>query len=94
MLFFLSVLLSFFTTIIDSKVRIILIGIQKSGTTSYHEWFEKIGLKSAHHIVKEGFVAAMIHQAKSNRLPMLHHLNHYDVISELNKDTPTRGRFS
>lgn len=73
-----------------SEVKIILVGIQKSGTTSYQEWFTAIGLKSAHC----GPVAGLIYQAKKENRPLLHHLSNYDAITELNRDTPVKGNFS
>lgn len=71
-----------------------MVGIQKSGTTSYQEWFTAIGLKSAHCQVKEGPVAGLIFQAKNEDLPLLHYLDDYDAISEINHDMPVKGIFS
>lgn len=81
-------------SLVTLKVKIILVGIQKSGTTSYQEWFTAIGLKSAHWQVKEGPVAGLIFQAKKNGLLLLHYLEDYDAITEINHDGPVKGIFS
>ena len=82
------------SSFVYSKVKIILVGIQKSGTTSYQEWFTAIGLKSAHWQVKEGSVGALIFYAKMKNLPLLHYLQDYDAITELNRSSPISGRFA
>lgn len=64
--------------------KIILLGIQKSGTTSFHHWFTQIGMKSAHFKVKEGNVAGLIFKAKIENKPLLTYLSNYDAITEIN----------
>lgn len=73
------------------KPNYFIIGMQKAGTTSFHELFTKLGLKSAHYVVPEGPVAGLIYKAKSEGLPLTHYLQDYDAITEMNHDSPTRS---
>lgn len=80
--------------LVPSNPKIILVGIQKSGTTSYNEWFQKIGFKSGHCIVQEGKIAELIFDAKKENLPLFHYLKNYEAITEMNFDFPVKNKFS
>lgn len=74
--------------------KIILVGIQKSGTTSFQDWFTSIGFKSAHWLISRGKLAELIYDAKKEGLPLLTFLKEYDAITEMNDHNPIKGKFS
>ena len=66
-----------------SGVKIILVGLPKSGTTSFHQFFQKIGIKSVHwrspSLKPSG---ETILQAKAEGLPLFHYLQDFEAITE------------
>lgn len=85
-----SAFIAFFSC---SNPKILLVGIQKSGTSSFHAWFESMGFRSAHFRVKEGIVAELIFRAKTEKKPLLSYLTNYDAITQMNKAFPANEKF-
>jgi hypothetical protein len=64
-------------------MKYILIGLPKSGTTSFQVLFEKLGYQSAHWKYKNIYVADYILAAKQKRLPLLTYLDHLECITQM-----------
>lgn len=62
---------------------IVLIGLPKSGTSSFHTLFGMLGMKSVHWKCEKGFVGKIIQKNKQQHNPLLHDLDMYDCISQM-----------
>lgn len=69
---------------------IILLGMPKSGTSSFHELFTKLGYKSYHWKKGNQYIGKMIENNKKNKKPLLCDFLDSDVITQMdvciNKD--------
>ncbi len=75
---------SFTSATEDGKLKIILVGLPKCGTTSFHQFLQKLNFKSAHFRAGARYVVGeTILKAKSENLPMLHYLTEFDAITEM-----------
>ncbi len=59
---------------------IILLGLPKSGTTSFHELFKKLGYKSYHWKKGNNYIGKMIENNKKNKRLLLSQFSDTDVI--------------
>jgi hypothetical protein len=94
-MFWIPVLLTLFVAYFvnanqDEKLKIILVGLPKCGTTSFHQFLRKLSYKSAHFrapgvVAGRAIVGELILRAKSEGLPMLHYLGQFDAITEMAK---------
>lgn len=80
--------------IVTQKQKFIILGLQKAGTTSFQEYFTKIGLKSAHYIANNEPVAYSIYKAKKEKKPIFHYLQDFDALTEMNYDANYRNLFT
>lgn len=65
------------------KHKIFIVGIPKCGTTSFHSFFNSLGLKSGHWNVKEGFIGHIMTSNHMNGRPLLSSLEDYDVLTQM-----------
>lgn len=64
--------------------KIILVGLPKSGTTSFHQFLERLGMTSAHFRAKKvGIVGEAIMRAKAEGRPLMYYLRNYDAVTEM-----------
>lgn len=89
--FVLLIILNVFTAIIVCKPRFILVGLPKAGTTSFHSLFTQLGLKSLHYVIESDdpsqpfiFAGKAVYDAKQHNLSLLHNIQKYDAITEIN----------
>ena len=90
----LILLLFFIKKIVYLKPKFIILGLQKAGTTSFQEYFTKIGLKSAHYIANNEPVAYSIYKAKKEKKPIFYYLQSFDALTEMNFDSNYRNIFN
>ena len=64
-------------------IMIILIGLPKSGTTSFHYLFQKLGFNSYHWKKNNKFIGTMIKNNKINNKPLLNDFKDTDVITQM-----------
>jgi|TARA_Y100000816_G_C25918147_1_gene478826 hypothetical protein len=62
---------------------IILLGLPKSGTTSFHELFKKLGYKSYHWKKGNNYIGKMIENNKKNKRLLLSQFSDTDVITQM-----------
>lgn len=62
---------------------IILLGLPKSGTSSFQYLFEYLGYKSYHWKKENNFIGTMIKQNKINNLPLLNDFLDNDAITQM-----------
>lgn len=80
-MYFWIVLLSWLSSVYG--IKIILVGLPKSGTTSFHQFFQKVGIKSVHWRTPSGSPSAeTILQAKAQNLTLFHYLQDFEAITE------------
>lgn len=67
-------------------MKIILLGFPKSGTSSFQDLFELMGLKSVHwHYGKnrEFHVGSSMYKARSEGKPLFHYLKQFDCVTQM-----------
>lgn len=67
-------------------MKIILLGFPKSGTTSFQDLFEKMGLSSVHWHYGDNLefhVGTAIYKARSERKPLFHYLKNFDCVTQM-----------
>lgn len=64
-------------------MQYILLGFPKSGTMSFHQLFENMNMKSAHWEIPEGYVGELVYKARSENKKLLHYLDDYDAITQM-----------
>jgi len=62
---------------------ILIIGLPKSGTTSFTELFLNAGYKAAHWKINDGYVGKIIQRNKKNDEPLLRGLKKFDCITQM-----------
>lgn len=62
---------------------IILVGLPKSGTSSFQELFIKLGYNSYHWKTKCGYIGTMIHKNKQMGKPLLNDFLRTDVVTQM-----------
>lgn len=62
---------------------IILLGLPKSGTTSFHSLFKTLGYTSFHWKKNGKFIGKMIENNKMNKKPLLNDFEESDVITQM-----------
>lgn len=62
---------------------IILLGFPKSGTTSFHKMFLKLGYNSYHWTKDKKYIGTMIHTNKVNKNKLLNDFGDNDVITQM-----------
>ena len=62
---------------------IILLGFPKSGTTSFHELFKKLGFKSYHWVKRNRYIGIIIRNNKLNSLPLLNGFKANECITQM-----------
>jgi hypothetical protein len=62
---------------------IILIGLPKSGTTSFHKLFLKLGYNSYHWKKNKRYIGILIKRNKNNNKPLLNDFKNTDVITQM-----------
>ena len=62
---------------------IILLGLPKSGTTSFHSLFKKLGYQSYHWKKKGKFIGSLIKNNKIKKKPLLSGFLDTDVITQM-----------
>lgn len=66
-------------------MKIILLGLPKSGTMSFQYLFESLGMKSIHQLTNDNKqIAMIIKKNKINGLPLFTGVEEFDCITELN----------
>ena len=66
-------------------MKIILLGLPKSGTMSFQYLFESLGMKSIHQLTNDNKqIAMIIKKNKINELPLFTGVEDFDCITELN----------
>lgn len=74
-----------------AKPDFFLIGLPRAGTTSFHDLFLRLRLKSAYYTGSQGLISDLIFNAKKEGLPMMHSLQHYHAISKMDHNTPNEN---
>lgn len=66
-------------------MKIILLGLPKSGTMSFQCMFESLGMRSIHQLTEDNQqIAMIIKQNKEDNLPLFTGVEEFDCITELN----------
>ncbi len=62
--------------------KIFCIGLNKTGTSSLHEAFKILGVKSVHHICEEGYLQNIMIENHNNGDKLLSKIDHYEAFSD------------
>lgn len=67
----------------NNNMKIILIGLPKSGTSSFQFLFKKLGLKSFHWTYKEKHIGSIIKKNKNEKKRLLNGIENWDCLTQL-----------
>ena len=64
-------------------MKIILVGLPKSGTSSFQYLFERLGLRSYHWIYKKQKIGSIMKKNKQDQKPLLSGISGWDCITQM-----------
>lgn len=62
---------------------IVLLGLPKSGTSSFQSLFTQLGYNSYHQLIKDKYIGDLIKKNKMTNIPLLSHFKKDDCITQL-----------